>query len=158
MKTSPGEDEVIVLFGVYCLPLRAVVPSHDIIHIEIIPTLHRSSLWVPGGMNAKRKLVVLWKYPEVIDIYYIHKVLLCRVYFNGDRSGAKKLVLYLLLHGPRNIAATNPFYGKMLNSADWCADLAAADRVSVAGLPVAIHLGRPDSLVEAELLVELFHW
>ena len=93
MKTSPSEDEVIALFGVYCLPLRAVVPCHDIIHIEIVPTLHRSALWVTGGMNAKRKLIIFRQHPEVVDVGHIHKVLLCGVYFDGDRTGAKKLVL-----------------------------------------------------------------
>ena len=82
----------------------------------------------------------------------------CRVHFDGNRSGAKQLVLDFLLHRPGNIATTDPLYGEMFNGSQRSSDLAAADRVSVAGLPVAIHLGRPDSLVEAELLVELFHW
>ena len=58
MKTSPNVDEVVVLFAVYCLPLRAVIPGHYIIHIEVIPTLDRSSLLVTGGMNTEGELII----------------------------------------------------------------------------------------------------
>ena len=141
MKTSPRKDEVIVLFGVvYCLPLWAVIPGHYIIHIEVIPSLHRYTLGITSGMNSKRKLIVLRQHPEMIDVGHIHEVLFCRVHFDGDRSGAEKLVFNFLLHSPRNVAAADPLYGEMLNGAHRCSDLAAAYRVAVAGFPVAIHL------------------
>ena len=141
MKTSPKKDEVIVLFGgKYRLPLWAVVPSHYIIHIEVIPSLHRCSLGIAGGMNSKRKLMVLWQHPEVIDVSHIHKVLFCGVHFDGNRSRAEKLVFEFLLHSPRNVAAADPLDGEMLNSAYRCPDLTTAYRIAVAGFPVAIHL------------------
>lgn len=141
MKTSSRKDEVIVLFGaIYRLPLWAVVPGQYIIHIEVIPSLHWCSLGITGGMNSKRKLIVLRQHPEVIDVGHIHEVLFCRVHFDGDCSRAEKFVFDFLLHSPRNVAAADPLDGEMFNSAYRCPDLAAAYRIAVAGFPVAIHL------------------
>ena len=93
MKTRPFCYRRVYELFIHLLTIWAVIPGQNIIHVEVISTLHRSSLRIAGRMNTERKLVLLRQHPEVIYIGHIYEVLFCRVHFNGNSSGTEKLIL-----------------------------------------------------------------